>query len=42
MTCTCDDENTLVTVDASVDMGYENGGVIYMCAACYDVMLEEA
>ncbi|MEV6081748.1 hypothetical protein AB0L80_42765 [Streptomyces sp. NPDC052069] len=35
--CTCDDENTLVTVD----MGTENGGVVDMCVSCYDAMRDE-
>ncbi|MFB7845481.1 hypothetical protein ACFC34_00395 [Streptomyces sp. NPDC056053] len=35
--CTCDDETTLV----SVDMGPEDGGVIDMCASCYDAMQNE-
>lgn len=32
--CTCDDENTLV----SVDMGYQDGGVVDMCNSCYAEM----
>ncbi|MEU8316683.1 MULTISPECIES: hypothetical protein [Actinomycetes] len=35
--CTCDNENTLVTVD----MGTENGGVVGMCVSCYDAMRDE-
>ncbi|MFF1650174.1 hypothetical protein [Streptomyces sp. NPDC058240] len=35
--CTCDDENTLVTVD----MGAEDGGVVDMCVGCYDAMQNE-
>ncbi|PJN31331.1 hypothetical protein CG717_16325 [Streptomyces sp. CB02613] len=35
--CTCDDENTLVTVD----MGPEDGGTVDMCVGCYDAMRDE-
>lgn len=35
--CTCDDENTLVTVD----MSPEGGGAVDMCTSCYDAMQHE-